>query len=159
MPRNAEVLDRVQALEDELRIIRQVLPSKVRFVLRGYPNDVLRPSFDRLVSTMPNGSYGGPYDYPSDLPGIYGSVDLCWGFDFCSPGANSKWTLANRLYEAGYFDVPILVEEGTAGGDFGLVGALENQRAQQAQLALEQPVRGLGVGRRHHLLAVGAGGV
>jgi len=33
MPRNAEVLDRVQALEDELRIIRQVLPSKVRFAL------------------------------------------------------------------------------------------------------------------------------
>lgn len=33
MPRNTEVLDRVQALEDELRIIRQVLPSKARFTL------------------------------------------------------------------------------------------------------------------------------
>ena len=33
MPRNSEVLDRVQALEDELRIIRQVLPPKARLAL------------------------------------------------------------------------------------------------------------------------------
>jgi hypothetical protein len=30
MPRNTEVLNRVQALEDEVRIIRQVLPPKAR---------------------------------------------------------------------------------------------------------------------------------
>jgi hypothetical protein len=33
MPRNTEVLDRVQALEDELRIIKRVLPAKARFAL------------------------------------------------------------------------------------------------------------------------------
>ncbi len=93
-------------------------PAKLRFVLRGYPNDVLRPLFQRLAGSMPNVNYGGPYSYPSDLPALYGSMDLCWGFDFCSPGANSKWTLANRLYEAGYFGVPVLVEEGTAGGEY-----------------------------------------
>jgi succinoglycan biosynthesis protein ExoL len=95
-------------------------PKKLRFILRGYPNDLLRPSFERLISTLPNIIYEGPYNYPSDLPMIYGSVDLCWGFDFCSPGANSKWTLANRLYEAGFFGIPILVEDNTAGGNYVL---------------------------------------
>ena len=33
MPRNTEVLNRVQALEDEVRIIRQVLPPKARLAL------------------------------------------------------------------------------------------------------------------------------
>jgi hypothetical protein len=33
MPRNSEVLDRVQALEDEVRIIKQSLSPKARFTL------------------------------------------------------------------------------------------------------------------------------
>jgi hypothetical protein len=33
MPRHSEVLDRVQALEDELRIIKQALPPNARFAL------------------------------------------------------------------------------------------------------------------------------
>ena len=33
MPRYTEVLNRVQALEDEVRIIRQVLPPKARLAL------------------------------------------------------------------------------------------------------------------------------
>jgi succinoglycan biosynthesis protein ExoL len=93
-------------------------PDKVKFLLRGYPNDILGSSLEQLVSARTNITYGGPYKYPADLSEIYSTVDLCWGFDFCSPGANSKWTLANRLYEAGYFGVPILVEADTAGGDY-----------------------------------------
>ena len=33
MPRNTQVLNRVQALEDEIRIIRQILPPKARLAL------------------------------------------------------------------------------------------------------------------------------
>jgi succinoglycan biosynthesis protein ExoL len=93
-------------------------PEKLQFVLRGYPNHEVREEFGRILANTPNLSYRGPYRYPDDLAEIYASVDLCWGFDFCSPGQNSKWCLTNRLYEAGYFGVPILVEADTAGGEF-----------------------------------------
>ena len=33
MPRHSEVLDRVQALEDEIRIIKEALSPKARFAL------------------------------------------------------------------------------------------------------------------------------
>jgi succinoglycan biosynthesis protein ExoL len=101
-----------------IQMLATKLPDKVRFILRGYPNEVLRGTFDELLARTPSITYGGPYRYPLDLSELYNSIDLCWGFDFCSPNTNSKWTLANRLYEAGYFGVPILVERETAGGDF-----------------------------------------
>jgi succinoglycan biosynthesis protein ExoL len=95
-----------------------VFPQKLQFVLRGYPNHEANAAFRRLVGNVPNVTYEGPYRNPADLETIYSSVDICWGFDFCCPGLNSRWCLTNRLYEAGYFGVPILVEQDTAGGEF-----------------------------------------
>jgi succinoglycan biosynthesis protein ExoL len=92
--------------------------GKVRFVLWGYPNHQATGAFRRTIAGTPNVSYEGPYRNPDDLARIYSSVDLCWGFDFCCPGLNSSWCLTNRLYEAGYFGVPILVEDETAAGEF-----------------------------------------
>ena len=93
-------------------------PQKLQFVLRGYPNHEANETFRRLVGNVPNVTYEGPYRNPADLATVYSSVDVCWGFDFCCPGLNSRWCLTNRLYEAGYFGVPILVEQDTAGGEF-----------------------------------------
>ena len=101
-----------------IRRLAAAFPRKLRFVLRGYPNHDARALFDAVVAGTPNVTYGGPYLYPDDLAALYAEVDLCWGFDFCSPGLNSSWCLANRLYEARYFGVPILVEADTAGGEF-----------------------------------------
>jgi succinoglycan biosynthesis protein ExoL len=106
-----------------LKLIRELataFPKKISFRLSGYPNHQVRTLFDAILSETHNVTYLGPYRYPADLGRMYGYVDLCWGFDFCSPAGNSKWCLANRLYEAGYFGVPMLVEDGTAGGDYVL---------------------------------------
>ena len=106
-----------------LELIRELAPAfpqKISFRLYGYPNHQVSEFFDDFLSNTPSVSYLGPYRYPADLDQMYSSVDLCWGFDFCSPAGNSKWCLANRLYEAGYYGVPILVEDGTAGGDYVL---------------------------------------
>ena len=104
-----------------LEIIRDLataFPKKLSFRLCGYPNHLVRGLFDAVLSDAPNVAYFGPYRYPSELAEIYSSVDLCWGFDFCDPEGNSKWCLANRLYEAGYYGVPILVEDDTAGAGY-----------------------------------------
>jgi succinoglycan biosynthesis protein ExoL len=101
-----------------MRCLAAAFPNRLEFVLRGYPNHEARELFEAVIADTPNVIYGGPYCNPEDLARLYAAVDICWGFDFCSPGLNSKWCLTNRLYEAGYFGVPILVEEATAGGDF-----------------------------------------
>ena len=56
MPRHSEVIDRVQALEDEIRIIKQALLPKARFAVAlararargGSPREVARIA-DRAV--------------------------------------------------------------------------------------------------------------
>jgi succinoglycan biosynthesis protein ExoL len=101
-----------------MRRLAASFPDRLQFDLRGYPNHEVREVFEAVIADSPNVTYGGPYRNPDDLARLYASVDLCWGFDLCSPGLNSKWCLTNRLYEAGYFGVPILVEDNTAGGEY-----------------------------------------
>lgn len=101
-----------------IRDLATAFPKKISFRLCGYPNHVVRDVFDHISKVASNVAYLGPYRYPFDLAEIYSSVDLCWGFDFCDSDGNSKWCLANRLYEAGYYEVPILVEDDTAGADY-----------------------------------------
>ncbi len=91
--------------------------GKLRFVLRGYCGAGYETAVSDLVKEHGNVTFAGRYSYPDDLGSIYGEIDLCWGFDFRAPGGNSKWCLANRIYEAGLYGVPILVEDGTTSGD------------------------------------------
>ena len=105
--------------ERSLKFIEQVARAardEVSFTLRGYPTADLKPALEQLVSDNPNIRFLGRYNSPDDLPEIYSEVDLCWGFDFRDAGGNSKWCLANRIYEAGLFGVPLLVEADTMGG-------------------------------------------
>jgi succinoglycan biosynthesis protein ExoL len=107
--------------ERSLRLIEQMarkFREEVSFLLRGYPLADLKPALEQLVSVNPNIRYLGRYNSPEDLPSIYSEVDLCWGFDFRATGGNSKWCLANRIYEAGLFGVPLLVEAETMGGKY-----------------------------------------
>jgi hypothetical protein len=69
MPRNSEVTDRVQALEDELRIIRQVLSPKARLALalarmrkraRGTSSHDIAVAADRAVRSVRRASSRGP---------------------------------------------------------------------------------------------------
>jgi len=99
-------------------LVARAVREKVSFILRGYPLEDLKAALEQLVSDNPNIRFLGPYSSPDDLPGIYSEVDLCWGFDFRAAGGNSKWCLANRIYEAGLFGVPLLVEAETMGGKY-----------------------------------------
>jgi len=61
MPRNNEVLDRIQALEDEVRLIKQILPTKARLDLalartqrraRGTSSRDIAAAADRAVRAV-----------------------------------------------------------------------------------------------------------
>ncbi len=81
--------------------------------LRGYPTGLGIEAFRNLLGRHPNMVYDGEFSSPRDLGEIYGAVDMAWGFDFSSAGANSAWLLPNRLYDSGYYGVPLLVASGT----------------------------------------------
>jgi len=91
--------------------------SKLKFVFRGYPNQLVKHKFDQLLEKKEI-EYHGPFKHPDDLSGIYGDVDLIWAFDFSSMEGNSKWLLTNRNYEAALFSVPQLALKGTETGRF-----------------------------------------
>jgi succinoglycan biosynthesis protein ExoL len=100
----------IAALESEFS-------GKLRFVFRGLPNQLVKENFDQLLK---NGQveYHGPYKYPEDLLSIYGDVDLIWASDFSLLEGTTRWLLANRNYEAGFFAVPQLALNGTECGRF-----------------------------------------
>lgn len=88
------------------------LKGRVKFILAGFPNHECGPYLEKCISSAEGSvEYQGSFAYPSDLPRLYGRVDFCWGFDWSSTGGNSAWLLPNRLYESGYFGVPILANE------------------------------------------------
>jgi len=99
-----------------IRGLAERLPGKIRFVLRGYPSGVIADNFTELLGEVPGVTYGGPYQYPDDLPGMYGGVDFNWCFDESDPNGNSAWLLPNRIYEGGLFKVPALAAAGTETG-------------------------------------------
>jgi len=91
-----------------IKTLAAQLPESVEFHLWGYPSLIDREDFERGVARHANIHYGGEYQAPQDLPALYGSVDLAWGFEFVAERHNSRWLLPNRLYEAGAFGVPLL---------------------------------------------------
>jgi succinoglycan biosynthesis protein ExoL len=95
-----------------LALLRQVAAAGLaRVVLRGRPSAALRGPVEAAAREGPV-RFGGAYA-PSDLAALYGAVDLAWAGDWSQAGANSDWLLPNRLYEAGWFGVPVLAPGGT----------------------------------------------
>ena len=84
-----EVLDR----------LTRARPGRFRVVLRGRPALDVMGDFHAVVAANPDLSFLGPYDWPGDLPAIYGGVDVAWLIDRYQAGQNSDWLLPNRLYE------------------------------------------------------------
>lgn len=101
---------------DMLAELCRALPGRVAVYLRGYPTETGLEPFLAEVERHPNMVYGGEFASPADLPDIYGAIDLAWCFDYLEPEGNSRWLLPNRLYDAGYFNVPALAETGTETG-------------------------------------------
>ncbi len=101
-----------------IHALAERLPEKVHFILRGYASGTIADDFTALLGNLPNVSFGGPYDYPDDLCGMYGAVDFNWCFDESDPSGNSVWLLPNRIYEGGCFKVPALSAAGTETGSW-----------------------------------------
>ncbi|MFZ2029568.1 MAG: hypothetical protein WAU68_04610 [Vitreimonas sp.] len=82
--------------------------TNVALSFRGAPTRKELPDFEARIAGRANVHFGGRYEWPGDLAGIYNDVDLVWAGDFHDPGANSRWLMPNRLYEGGYYATPPL---------------------------------------------------
>ena len=74
----------------------------------------LMSELDRLekLKSYPNIVFYGPFANPADLPDIYSRIDLLVS-TYDVEIANVRFAEPNKLYEGAYFDVPIIVSEGT----------------------------------------------
>jgi succinoglycan biosynthesis protein ExoL len=107
---------RCQASWDAIRDLARRHPDTLHFMLRGYPTAIDPDTFLAQAGELPNIEFGGAYAYPDDLPSMHAGLHFVWGFDFSDATANSRWLLPNRLYESGFFHVPILAAADTETG-------------------------------------------
>lgn len=101
-----------------MRDLAARFPDKLHFYLRGYPSGTDAAGIAALLEGLPNLEWGGAYQYPADLPDIYGRIDFNWTFDFADAGGNSAWLLPNRIYEGGLFGCPALADASTETGQW-----------------------------------------
>ena len=88
-------------------------PDAVEIRLRGYPARIGKDAFDAAIQGLPNVRYGGTYG-PQDMPEMHRDLHFVWGVDWSDDWGNSNWLWPNRLYEAGYYGVPMLTYDGQA---------------------------------------------
>lgn len=131
-------------------------PGRFRVVLRGRPALDVMEDFHAVIDANPDLSFLGPYDWPGDLPQIYGEVDVAWLIDRYQAGQNSDWLLPNRLYEGCLNGAVPVVLEGTevarrvaAWGCGVSVAAPEPEAVAAALSALD----GAGLARRRAAVA------
>lgn len=87
-------------------------PDLVDIDIRGKPQV---DSVTKLIARhlpLPNMRFHGAYSQ-DDLGDIYRMCDLVWGIEYFGRGMNSDWCLANRIYEGGYYNRPIITLAGT----------------------------------------------
>lgn len=72
--------------------------------------------FHELVDTYNNVYYHGVYANPQDLPRIYQNIDILVA-TYGTQDANVRFLEPNKLYDAAYFQKPIIVSEGTFTSD------------------------------------------
>lgn len=131
-------------------------PGRFRVVLRGRPALDVMDDFHAVIDANPDLSFLGPYDWPGDLPDIYGGVDVAWLIDRYQAGQNSDWLLPNRLYEGCLNGAVPVVLEGTevarrvAAWDCGVSVAAPESGAVAAALSGLDPA---GLARRRAAVA------
>jgi succinoglycan biosynthesis protein ExoL len=86
-------------------------PDLLQIELRGQPPETVQALIAQHLP-IPNMKYGGPYTQ-NDLADIYELCDLAWGIEYFGRGSNSDWCLANRIYEGGYHNKPLIALAGT----------------------------------------------
>ena len=120
-------------------------PGQYHVILRGRPALDVMPDFHDVVDSNPDLSFMGPYDWPDDLPAIYGQIDVAWLIDRYQAGQNSDWLLPNRLYEGCLNGAVPVVLDGTevarrvSAWDCGVLVATPDAGAVAATLAALGP--------------------
>lgn len=65
-----------------------------------------------FFSQFDNFYYHGPFKNPDDLPNIYANIDLSLS-TYDATTVNARYAEPNKMYEAIYFDTPIIVSKDT----------------------------------------------
>ena len=105
---------RCQWTWDVLKAFALKHPKNVEIVMAGYP---IEPAdIAEQATSIPNVIYSGEYKSPTDLPRIYGGVDIVWAcYKFIGPRDwNLKWARPNRFYESCYFGRPLISRLGSS---------------------------------------------
>lgn len=107
---------RCRASLDILTETARRLGPKVRIAVHGNLHRHGLGDFDAALSGLDNIAWLGPYRYPDDLAGVYGTCDVVWAQDLWQRGGNSDWLLPNRIYEASWFGCPSIAVADTETG-------------------------------------------
>lgn len=88
-------------------------PDEIEIDVAGLP--VIPENIPERAKSIVNINFQGEYRSPDDLPMLYCNVDLIWG---CQPYTDSEdlnfpFALSNRLYEACYYQRPIINRTGS----------------------------------------------
>lgn len=84
--------------------------GKFQAVIAGAVSPGIR-RFDQFLARNPEIEYRGEYNYPDDLPALYGSVDMslaCY-----PPVVPDCWSRSSRFYESAFYGRPLIVRAGT----------------------------------------------
>ncbi len=85
--------------------------NNVDFYVYGKVNDKERKSFNELLKYR-NYHFEGAFSNPDDFPKIYANIDLVLA-SYDVNIENVKYAEPNKIYEAIYFETPIIVSKGT----------------------------------------------
>lgn len=113
---------------------------RVLFAGAGGTND----DYDRITAYCKGKdfvTFSGKYDYNSEIASLYGQVDCVYSvYDASNP--NVRIALPNKLYEAVYCELPIIVAKGTylseivAGNKIGM--AVEHRNEEDLVITLDK---------------------
>jgi len=96
-----------------LPLLNIVAEKKDSVSLHIHGDGPLRAIVEQKAREHSNIHYHGPFRNPEDLSKIYNSIDLCYVV-YDNNDLNVRLALPNKLYEATYFCVPLLVATDTA---------------------------------------------
>lgn len=71
-----------------------------------------KEEFEQIIETHPNVFYHGKFSNPADLPAIYHNLDLVLA-TYDTRFENVRYAEPNKLYEAAYFQTPVIVSSHT----------------------------------------------
>ncbi len=96
----------------------EVVKNNINFEVHIYGKGQYQNMVEEYASKYENIKYFGEYNFFKDSAKIYASLDILYmPYDTTNGSLNNKVALPNKLYEAMYFNVPIITSKDTYLGD------------------------------------------